>query len=60
VYGCQAARGQGDGVAEGFGLADVAAFLGVRVGAAAEVIGAEVTEPGVGILQQVSDEGVRR
>jgi hypothetical protein len=47
---------EGDGVAECFELADVAAFLDVRVCAAAEVIGAEITEPGVRILQQVPDD----
>jgi hypothetical protein len=34
----------------------VAAFLGVRVGVSAEVVGAEVTERGVRVLQQVPDD----
>lgn len=48
-------RGQSDGVAEGFKLADAAAFTGGRAGAAAEVIGAEVLESCLRILQEVPD-----
>ena len=35
-------RVEGDGVAEGFELADVVAFLGLRVEVFGEVVGAEV------------------
>src|SRR5215831_14128220 len=41
--------GQGDGVAEGFELADVAACLALGAGAAGVVGGAEFAEPGGGI-----------
>ena len=42
--------GQGDVVAEGFELANVAAFLAVRVDVSGEVIGAEVGERGLVVL----------
>src|SRR6476646_7136722 len=35
-------RGKGDGVAEGFQLADVVAFLGIRVEVFGEVVGSEI------------------
>jgi len=41
--------GEGDGVAEGFELADVAACLALGTGAAGVVGGAELAEVGVGI-----------
>src|SRR3954453_9831508 len=49
-------RFEGDGVAEGFELADVVSFPLVGIGAAAVVVGAEVVEPGLRIGQQVPDD----
>jgi len=37
-------------------LADVVAFAGVGIGTAAEVIGAEILELGVGFLEEVPDD----
>src|SRR5690242_7552169 len=47
---------QGDGVAEGFELADVAACLALGVGAAGVVGGAELAEVGGGVGEQVPDD----
>jgi hypothetical protein len=48
--------GEGDGVAEGFELPDVAAGLAVFVGAAGVVAGAEVAVAGGGVYEQVPDD----
>jgi hypothetical protein len=37
-------------------LADVVVFAGVGVGAFVEVVGAEVMEPGLGVLEEVPDD----
>ena len=47
LRGCSGGSGgrfEGDGVAEGFELADVVAFLGVGIGVGGVVVGAEVVE----------------
>src|SRR5215471_8159616 len=49
-------RGEGDGVAEGFELADVAAGLAVLVDSAGVPGGAEGTEPGGAVGEQVPDD----
>src|SRR5512142_1812860 len=48
--------GEGDGVAEGFELADVVAGLAVVVDAAGVVAGAEVVVAGGGVGEQVPDD----
>jgi hypothetical protein len=48
--------GEGDGVAEGLELADVAAGFLVFVGAAGVVTGAEVVIAGGGVGEQVPDD----
>lgn len=48
--------GEGDGVAECFELSDVVVFTGFGVGVAVEVLGTEVVEPGVRVLQEVPDD----
>ncbi len=47
---------EGYGVAEGFELADVSAFFGIGVDAAAEVVGAEIVVGGFGVAEQVPDD----
>jgi hypothetical protein len=48
--------GEGDGEAEGLDLPDVVLQLAVGVEAGLVVAGAEVGEPGFGVLQQVPDD----
>src|SRR6202034_1154680 len=48
--------GEGDGVAEGFELADVAAGLAVLVGAVLVPVGAEFVVAGVAVGQEVPDD----
>lgn len=47
--------GEGDGVAEGFELANVVASLAVRVDVAGEVIGTEIGEDRVLVVQEMPD-----
>ena len=47
---------EGDGVAEGLQLADVVAFLGVRVEVFGEVVASEISEPGVVGSEEVPDD----
>src|SRR5215469_7565576 len=48
--------GEGDGVAEGFELADVVAHLAVLVDPAGVIAGAEVVVAGGGVIEQVPDD----
>jgi len=48
--------GEGDGVAEGFELADVVAHLAVLVHPAGVIAGAEVVVAGGGVIEQVPDD----
>src|SRR4249919_2962123 len=47
---------EGDGVSEGFELADVAASLAVCVDVPVVVIDAEVVKPGVGLSEEMPDD----
>jgi hypothetical protein len=48
---------QRDGVAEGFELADVVALRAFRVDAGVVEVGAEIVEAGIGVGQQMPDDG---